>query len=618
MAGRASSLLCCFLPLAFAVHYPDNGDGTFSNPVMPNAHWSDPAVVRSGGDYFLASSSIETSPGIQILHSTDLVNWDVISSVFRFWPVRDPVTNRSLAPCCCWSPRLMVINGRFRVMWHSDATFLIAEAAAAAGPWALVLHNLTYMNSPPPDAPPAAALGPQWAATTYEANGHTYIFAANWIQESDAAALNWVDTKRTYVADMRTPGVGLMENPSLMRRGEYFYWHTSSNGTVTPGLSPDPNDLGPAANVTSSNKGALSVWRATSILGPYEGPRHVLLSNTDFTCVNTGTVVLGPDNATWWYLYNAIEASRWSLQRQLMLDRVDFDDKDWPVTRTPSATRRFPSKATVSQRAGWRPDPSDDFEGPGLEGITSGILGRKWLFKQEDPALWSLQRSPGWLSLSASGVGIDSTRPANLLLQRPTSSYFTLQTQMRFTAACGAGSHFHAGLIARELNTGSGVACGVRCNATGGGAQLAVWQDNLNLVWASPFVLTTPVVHLRLDLDLVKAQAWWSPDGSPGSWSAFMGSGFGEGGFTYSTTRLTWNFVHAGPGEQQFPSQGTPIGHATSEGGGLTTANEWYYADSFTTQHPGLFAGGGGANDVAEFNYFDYTDNERFAETLLD
>jgi hypothetical protein len=43
-----------------------------------------------------------------------------------------------------------------------------------------------------------------------------------------------------------------------------------------------------------------------------------------YTCVNTGTVVLGPDNVTRYYLYNAIESARWNLQRQLFLDKITF------------------------------------------------------------------------------------------------------------------------------------------------------------------------------------------------------------------------------------------------------------------------------------------------------
>ena len=73
-------LLGCALLPAAAIHVADNGDGTFTNPVMPNAHWSDPAVVRHNNDYYVVTSSIETTPSLQILHSTDLVNFDVIGT----------------------------------------------------------------------------------------------------------------------------------------------------------------------------------------------------------------------------------------------------------------------------------------------------------------------------------------------------------------------------------------------------------------------------------------------------------------------------------------------------------------------------------------------------------
>ena len=92
----------------------------------------------------------------------------------------------------------------------------------------------------------------------------------------------------------------------------YYYWHESVNGTVTWGLAPDPNG-GPA----SSNKGALAVWRSKTITGPYEVPRDLITSNVDAACVNTGTVVLGPDNTSLYYLYYAIQPSRWNMQRQV-------------------------------------------------------------------------------------------------------------------------------------------------------------------------------------------------------------------------------------------------------------------------------------------------------------
>ena len=269
---------------------------------MPNGHWSDPDIVRVGAEYFVVTSSIETSPNLQILSSVDLVNWDVVGSVLRFWPTVDPNSppgpRSKIRKAQCWSPRIMHINGRFRVMWHATGHhFMIAEAEQAAGPWAIIRHNLTKMSSSLIRGETGHPAGPQWAATTFrDTDGKTYIFANNWIQECDAAALNWIGERRP-VANPGDRGVGMMENPSLMKRGEFYYWHESDNGTVTWGLSPDPN-----GGRGSTNKGALSVWRSRSIQGPWDGPRHVIMSNVDFSCVNTGSVVLGPDNVTWFYV----------------------------------------------------------------------------------------------------------------------------------------------------------------------------------------------------------------------------------------------------------------------------------------------------------------------------
>ena len=60
----------------------------------------------------------------------------------------------------------------------------------------------------------------------------------------------------------------------------------------------------------------------------------------------------------------------------------------------------------------WRPELSDEFNNTGgLEGVTTGTLGSKWLFKQEQPApappLWSVGTTPGWLSLRTNCTGID-------------------------------------------------------------------------------------------------------------------------------------------------------------------------------------------------------------------
>ena len=56
---------------------PNLKDGYYKNPII-DADYSDPDVCRVGNDYYMTASSFACFPGLQILHSTDLVNWEII------------------------------------------------------------------------------------------------------------------------------------------------------------------------------------------------------------------------------------------------------------------------------------------------------------------------------------------------------------------------------------------------------------------------------------------------------------------------------------------------------------------------------------------------------------
>lgn len=58
---------------------PNLKNGMYRNPVI-DADYSDPDVCRVGNDYYMTSSSFQCFPGLQILHSTDLVNWEIIGA----------------------------------------------------------------------------------------------------------------------------------------------------------------------------------------------------------------------------------------------------------------------------------------------------------------------------------------------------------------------------------------------------------------------------------------------------------------------------------------------------------------------------------------------------------
>jgi len=58
----------------------DNGDGTFTNPPL-YADYPDPDIIRVGEDFYFATTTFVNSPGLTILHSRDLVNWQIVSHV---------------------------------------------------------------------------------------------------------------------------------------------------------------------------------------------------------------------------------------------------------------------------------------------------------------------------------------------------------------------------------------------------------------------------------------------------------------------------------------------------------------------------------------------------------
>jgi len=71
--------------------YGDNGDGTFTNPVIP-ADYPDPDVIRVDDTYYMVTTTMFVFPGVTVLKSNDLVNWEYCSNAvprFDFNPCYD-------------------------------------------------------------------------------------------------------------------------------------------------------------------------------------------------------------------------------------------------------------------------------------------------------------------------------------------------------------------------------------------------------------------------------------------------------------------------------------------------------------------------------------------------
>jgi xylan 1,4-beta-xylosidase len=453
-------------------HVSDNADGTYTNPVMPNAHWADASVVRVGDEFFCMNSSPDAVPLMQVLRSKDLVNWDVAGSVLPDWP-------KEWVPAQNWSPRICHVNGKFRVMFHITAqNFLVMEASRPEGPWEVVPNRFSDMTK-------------QWAANIFtDQDGSHYMIAANWIQKTSPDALSFVGERKKVVFGP------IIENPSLIRKGEFYYWFESINGSTTLGNDP--------------SGGKLAVWRARSPMGPYEpSPHDFITANTRFQIPNSGSAVLGPDG-NWWFLYNTCDSMRMTMCRQLHLDPITWDQGGWPVVNNgkgPGLTNRKPIDGFSPT---WLPELTDEFDQSTLEGLTSGTLGRKWLKRWLTPEAWSV--SDGWLKMDTSFPGLCELISPNLVFQRPTAAHYEISTRLRLLPT---GAQQQAGLLVRETTTGIGLAIGLEpLSGALDGLNLVVWHSN-----DGQFKPMTTVkmegneVYLRILMQGMMAQTFFSTDG---------------------------------------------------------------------------------------------------------
>ena len=84
-----------FVPCSAQSWTADNGNGTYTNPLFYD-EFSDPDIIRVGDDYYLAGTTMHTVPGLVILHSKDLVNWENISYCFDRFDFNDDAFSLTL------------------------------------------------------------------------------------------------------------------------------------------------------------------------------------------------------------------------------------------------------------------------------------------------------------------------------------------------------------------------------------------------------------------------------------------------------------------------------------------------------------------------------------------
>ena len=122
----------------------DNGNGTFTNPLFYD-EFSDPDVIRVGDDYYLAGTTMHAVPGLVILHSKDLVNWEFASYCFDRFDFTDEKfalrNHEEIYGQGIWAPCIRYANDQFYVFSNINGKGLQCYTAKdIKGPW--THHNM--------------------------------------------------------------------------------------------------------------------------------------------------------------------------------------------------------------------------------------------------------------------------------------------------------------------------------------------------------------------------------------------------------------------------------------------------------------------------------------------
>jgi beta-xylosidase len=116
----------------------DQHDGTYLNPVLPS-DYSDLDCIRVGSDYYAISSTFQFSPGVVILHSSDLVNWTIAGHAVSDLTPIGPELNwdrMNRYGKGVWAGAIRYHDGKFWIYFGTpDEGYFMTTAKEITGPW---------------------------------------------------------------------------------------------------------------------------------------------------------------------------------------------------------------------------------------------------------------------------------------------------------------------------------------------------------------------------------------------------------------------------------------------------------------------------------------------------
>jgi len=363
----------------------DNGNGTYSNPLF-NEEFSDPDVIRVGDDYYLTGTTMHSMPGLPVLHSRDLVNWELASYAFDKLDLGPPfrLEGGEIYGQGIWAPAIRYHNGTFYIFSNvNNYGTQVYRSTSPSGPWRHNRLSTTLYD-----------LG-----VLFDDDGRIYaVHLANdgvILEELNQEVTDVVPGTRRVIMPRRMVGEGF----HFYKIDGRYYLISAIPGGHTPMVVARSSSLdGPWALDTMVAGEHLGVGTGNALRTRGQGDQRT------FTVVgqdpNTGgglTLHQGgmvdTPSGEWWAI---LMQDHRSLGRLSALVPVTWDN-GWPYVGLPGNLRRAP-RIWVKPNTGHQQAPkplwvrNDDFNADTLHSLW------QWSHVPDD-SRWSLTERPGVLRL---------------------------------------------------------------------------------------------------------------------------------------------------------------------------------------------------------------------------
>ena len=405
-------LMMLALPMAALAQYksqvwsPDNGNGTYTNPVI-NADYSDPDVCVAGEDYYLTASSFNCIPGLPILHSKDLVNWEIVGHAVKELEPKQEFDRPSHGNGI-WAPSIRYHNGEFYIDWGDpDYGVFMVKTKDPAGEWSkplCVIPGKGLIDTTP----------------LWDDDGRCYLVNAYANSRSRFASV-------IAIRELSADGTKPIGNPVIIYDGN----GTESRTCEGPKIYKRDGwywVMFPAGGVPTGFQVAM---RSKNPFGPYESKVVLAQGKTKINGPHQGAWVHTKFGEDWFLHFQDKEA----YGRVVHLQPVTWKD-NWPVTGIdkdgdycgePVTTYRKPKTSGKVQVV--NPAESDEF--------SDTRLGQQWQWHANYNETFGMPTAFGSYRVYTHKVSEkfqNLWEVPNLLLQKTPADKFTATTKIRFTS----------------------------------------------------------------------------------------------------------------------------------------------------------------------------------------